>query len=166
MGTFLKKIKDTIHNRKTYRAGLLQAKVYRVLKGYSQEKLMAGYGLSTIDWALLGLLYDNPTGLRPSVMADALGVEPPFVTVLVTRLSTLGLIDVKTRKDDSRVKIFYLNEKGNKLVPEVEKYVRAQMSVLIKGINKRDLMAYSSVLEQIVENSKGLKFKKFTGFKD
>ncbi|MBC7766423.1 MarR family transcriptional regulator [Arenimonas sp.] len=166
MGTFLKKIKDTIHNRKTYRAGLLQAKVYRILKGYSQDRLISEYGLSTIDWALLGLLNDNPVGLRPSVIADALGVEPPFITVLITRLMTLGLIDVRTKKDDGRVKIFFLNAEGSKLVPEVEKYLRSQMSFLIKGINPRDLMAYSSVLEQIVENSKELKFKKFTGFRD
>ncbi|MBC7982180.1 MarR family transcriptional regulator [Candidatus Parcubacteria bacterium] len=166
MGTILKKIKDTIQNRKSYRAGLLQARVYRVLKGYSQDKLMSGYGLSTIDWALLGLLHDNVNGLRPSVLAEALGVEPPFVTVLVSKLKKLGLIDVKTRKDDSRVKIFFLNEKGNKLVPEVEKYLREEMKVLVHGINPKDLMTYLSVLEQIVENSKGLKFKKFTGFRD
>ena len=166
MGTFLKKIKDTIHNRKTYRAGLLQAKVYRVLKGYSQDKLMSGYGLSTIDWALLGLLYDNTDGLRPSVLAEALGVEPPFVTVLVSKLTKLGLIDVKTRKDDSRVKIFFLNKKGNSTVEEVEKYLREEMKVLVKGIDAGDLIAYLSVLEKIVENSNGLKFKKFTGFKD
>ena len=64
------------------------------------------------------------------------------------------------------MKIFFLNETGNTLVPEVEKYLRAEMNVLVKGINSKDLIAYLSVLEQIVNNSKGLKFKKFTGFKD
>ena len=166
MNTLFKKIKDTIHNRKTYRAGLLQAKVYRVLKGFSQDRLMKSYGLSTIDWALLGLLYDKMDGMKPSAIATDLGVEPPFVTVIIAKLTKIGFIDVRTQKGDSRVKIFYLNEKGQKLVPEVEKYLRDEMSVLIKGIDHRDLIVYSSVLESIVENSKGLNFKKFTGFKD
>lgn len=159
MSTFLKKIKDTIHNRKTYRAGLLQAKVYRILKGYSQDRLISRYLLSTADWALLGLLYDNTYGMRPSMIAEELGVEPSFVTVLVSRLIKMRLIEMKNEKGDSRVKIFFLNQKGQELVLEVEKYLRVEMGVLIKGISHIDLMTYLSVLEQIVENSKGLKFK-------
>jgi len=166
MVNLFKKIQNTVKNRKTYRAGLLQAKVYRVFKGYTQEKLMSSYNLSTIDWALLGLLEDNENGMRPSVLAEELGVEAPFVTVLVARLKELGIVDVKSDTSDNRVKIFYLTAKGKKMVPQIEAYLRGEMKTLIKGISYDELITYLSVLEKISENAKDMKIKKFAGFKE
>ncbi len=165
MVKILKKIQSTLKNRKTYKAGLLQAKVYRVLKGFTLDKL-AAYNLSTVDWALLGLLHDSGEGMRPGVLAEELGVEPPFVTVIIAKLTKMELINVKMDKKDNRVKIFFLSLKGERMIPEIEVHLRKEMGVLVKGIEYGDLMSYLSVLEQIVGNSKGLKFKKFTGFKD
>ncbi len=165
MPKFFKKIQDTIKNRKTYRAGILQAKAYRIFKGYTQQKLNA-YKLSTIDWALLGLLCDSEDGVRPSVLAEELGVEPPFVTVVVGKLTKMNLVSVKNLEGDNRVKIFFLTEKGKKMVNEIEIYLRNEMKVLIKAIPYEDLLSYMSVLEQVAENAKGIKIKKFPGFKD
>ncbi len=160
-----KKIQNVVKNRKTYRAGLLQARVYRAFKGYTQDKLST-YNISTIEWALLGLLADNQDGMRHGVLAEALGVESPFITVLVARLKKLKLIDVKADEKDSRAKIFYLTSKGADFVPKVETFLRDEMRPLVTGIPKEDLVTYLSVLEKINENSKTITFNKFKGFKD
>ena len=133
MVKILKKIQSTLKSNKTYKAGLLQAKVYRVLKGYSQDKLMQGYGLSTVDWALLGLLHDSGEGMRPGVLAEELGVEPPFVTVIIAKLTKMELINMKMDKKDNRVKIFFLSLKGERMIPEIEMHLRKEMG----GFGKR-----------------------------
>lgn len=161
----LKKIQNVVKNRKTYRAGLLQAKVYRVFKSYTQEKLGA-YDISTIDWALIGLLYDSPQGMRPTMIAEELGVEAPFATVLLANLKKKNIVAVEKDKKDTRVKIFYLTEKGQGLVPVVDQYLRNEMKVFAKDIRRDDLITYLSVLEQMLDNSKGIKIKKMRGIQE
>lgn len=152
------KIKNAIRNRTTYRAGLLQARVYRALKTYTGEKL-AFFNITTMDWALLGLLHDNRDGLRSSELADELGVEAPFITVLFAKLQKMDLIDSKLDPKDSRAKNIFLTTKGKQFMPKVEKVVYEEMKVFIEGIPKGDMLTYVTVLEQMNENSKKITIK-------
>ncbi len=153
-----KKIQNAIQHNKTYTAGLLQARVYRLFKSYTQEKLKK-YHISTIDWALLGLLYEIPDGIRPSVLAEQLGVESPFVTVIIRKLRKLELVENITDKKDSRVKIMHLTEKGRDVIPKIEEYLKQETRKLVKDISRADLMTYLSVLEHINRNGKNIKIK-------
>ena len=159
------KINIAIKNRKTYTAGLLQAKVYRIVKIFTNEKL-SSYNLTTIEWALMGLLNDNSKGLRPSVLAEMLGVESPFVTLLIRRLHKLELVDIKKDTQDNRVKMVCLTKKGINLVPRIESFIKDEAVKIIKGISHKDMITYLSVLEKIVSNAKNLKIKKMTSLKD
>lgn len=154
----LKKIQHAVNNRTTYKAGLLQAKVYRALKTYTGEKI-AKHDISTIDWALLGLLFDNVEGMRAKALADELGVEAPFVTVLISKLQKKNLVATKPDLKDSRAKNIHLTAKGKQFVPKVEAGLYQEMKVFIEGIPKSDMLSYISVLEQINENSKKVTIK-------
>ncbi len=149
----LKKLQSASKNSTTYRVGLLQAKVYRILKNKTGEAL-SDYGISTIEWALLGLLFDCKAGLRASKLAEELGVEAPFITVLFAKLKKMGLVDHASDPKDSRVKIMHLTTKGTDFVPGVEKHVRAQMRPLVSGSAISDVLSYVTVLETIIENGK------------
>lgn len=154
----LKKIQHAVRNRTTYRAGLLQAKVYRALKTYTGEKI-AKHDISTIDWALLGLLYDNQDGMRAKSLADELGVEAPFITVLIAKLQKKNLVGTKPDLKDSRAKNIFLTTKGKQFVPKVEAELFQDMKIFIEGIPKSEMLSYISVLEQINENSKKVTIK-------
>lgn len=153
MSGIFKKIQSATHNRTTYRVGLLQAKAYRILKNHT-DKGLEPYGLSTVEWALLGLLHDNLTGMKPSVLALELGVEAPFVTSLVTPLIKKGLVDSRRDEKDTRSKSIYLTAKGVTKVESIEKELRSFMKPLLGGSNIGDLLSYVTVLETIIENSK------------
>lgn len=154
----IKKIQNAVKNRTTYRAGLLQAKVYRALKCYTGEKL-APYGITTMDWAFLGLLQDNVEGMRLSALAEELGVEAPFVTVLFAKMRKMDLIDSKQDLKDSRAKNIFLTTKGKQFIPKIESIVYEEMKIFIEGISKSDLLTYITVLEQMKENSKKVTVK-------
>lgn len=154
----IKKIQNAVKNRTTYRAGLLQAKVYRALKVYTGENL-APYGITTMDWALLGLLHDNANGLRSSELADELGVEAPFITVLFGKLQKMNLIDSKPDTRDSRAKNIFLTSKGKQFIPKIENILYQEMKIFIEGIPKTDMLTYVTVLEQMNENSKKITIK-------
>jgi DNA-binding MarR family transcriptional regulator len=146
------KLQAMIRNRKTYQIGLLQAKAYRILKHHTTEAL-APLNISTTEWAFLGLLYDAETSIRASTAAEELGVEAPFITVLIKKLTHQGLVTTKTDKDDSRVKLLSLTPKGRTFVVDTEVYVRNKVRPLGKGAGISDIAGYVAVLESIIQNS-------------
>ncbi|MBY0328522.1 MarR family transcriptional regulator, partial [Patescibacteria group bacterium] len=118
------RIQKTKRKLATYHVGLLQTKAYRVLNSRATESLKP-FGISSIEWAFLGALYEysfeSHIGMRATVLAKVLGVEAPFVTELSLKLEAKQLIVVLQDEDDKRVRRISLNEKGKKFVPEVEK---------------------------------------------
>lgn len=146
----LTKIKSAAHNRTSYRVGLLQAKAYRVLKQKTMV-VLTPLGISTIEWALLGLLADRKS-LRMSHVAQELGVEAPFITAMVLQLKKKNFIVLTKDINDSRVKSMSLTTEGNTFVTETEPIVRGAMRPIISGVSITDLLGYLSVLEQIVHN--------------
>lgn len=154
----IKKIQHAVKNRTTYRAGLLQAKVYRALKTYTGE-LLAPHGITTMDWAFLGLLHDNIDGMRSSALADELGVEAPFITVLFGKLQKMNLIDSRPDLKDSRAKNIFLTAKGKQFIPKIESTLYQEMKIFMEDIPKRDILTYISVLEQMNQNSKKITIK-------
>lgn len=137
---------------KTYRAGLLQAKVYRILKDET-AKILKPAKISTLEWALLGALSDYRQGLQLKVLADKLGVEPAFVTVMVQALKKRGLVTRISHEHDKRSKVASLTEAGVVFIQRTEKMLRGDIRPLFTGINARDLLAYLRVLSAIEKNA-------------
>ncbi len=150
MGIF-QKIQSIAKNRTTYRVGLLQAKAYRILK-QSTAELLKPHGLSTFEWAFVGLLADNDS-MRPKDAAYELGVEAPFVTQMVAGLKKKGLVQEARDKEDTRAKAISLTARGHDVVSKLEPIVRAGIRPLLGSISARDLLGYLTVLETIATNA-------------
>ncbi len=135
----------------TYSVGLLQAKAYRILK-QNTSLLLKPYELSTIDWALLGVLYEQENGVGPSEMAQILGVEAPFVTAMAESLEKKGFITRIQSSTDKRAKLVVLTKAGKNLVPKLESHLRKKSKHLIRGVSISELLAYRRVLKAIIEN--------------
>lgn len=135
----------------TYGVGLLQAKVYRILKSFT-AKVLKKYRISTIEWAMLGLLYENSAGMRYVAIAKEIGVEAPFVSHLVDTLTKKDLIEIQADELDKRAKKVLLNAKGNELVGEVEKVLRQEIKKLLKGASPQGVIGYLKTMEKIVQN--------------
>ncbi len=136
----------------TYNIGLLQSKAYRILKFYTAD-ILSQYGLTSIEWALLGQLLDNNEGLKFVEVAGVLGVEAPFVTVLVDGLEKKGLVLRQNDTKDRRAKRITLTALGESKVPEVELVLRKDMKKLLSDISRTDILCYLKVLDSIVQNS-------------
>lgn len=155
----LKYLASIIKNPKlltTYHTGLVQAHAFRILKKRTND-LLTPYDLSTVEWALLGMLYEQKAGIRSKEAAELLSVDQPFVTVLLSHLKKLGLVEVNIDTQDARVKIVSLTPAGKTLVPKLEKILREGMRPLLKNLSIKELITYFKVLNFIVENEKALR---------
>lgn len=151
MMAFISSIKALAKHRTTYRAGLLQAKAYRILKRRTAA-LLEPEDLNTIEWALLGLLLESPSTSSGELAAQLL-VEQPFVTVMTTKLVKRGLIAATKNPNDARSKLYSLTNKGAGLVHKTEEKLRTGMRTLLEGAGPRDIAGYLIVLEAIVRNA-------------
>src|SRR3712207_1641999 len=106
----------------TYEAGLLQAKAYRAFRTHLSRKL-APRGLTTPEWALLGQLYDRGS-MRLSDISEMLRVESPLATNLVNGLAHKRLVERHRDKEDGRARQVKLTQKGQQLVPRLERELR------------------------------------------
>jgi DNA-binding MarR family transcriptional regulator len=135
----------------TYKIGLLQTKAYRILN-QETARILKPYHITPIDWALLGLLYENPDGLRLSHIAEELGVEAPFITEQSQDLIKLKLITIEPTLEDKRVKMMRLTDQANQQIPEIEKALIRAMLPILEGSTITDLKAYKKTLSNIVKN--------------
>ncbi|MDQ3075695.1 MAG: MarR family transcriptional regulator [bacterium] len=159
----IKKIKDARSQNTTYRVGLLQAKAFRILKQNTSSALSDLTGelkISTVEWALLGLLKDSKDGIRVSDLATNLGVEMPFITEMAPKLIKAGLISQTQSSKDKRVKIALLTPKGEAFVDKTEVHLRAKMKPLLEGASINEILGYLTVLQRIVKNSEESKLNK------
>ncbi len=151
MPRILKKLKTVAREHTSHGVGLMQSKAYRVLKRHTNAALQK-YNLSSVQWAMLGLLSKNPDGMRLKSAAAELGVEAPFLTVLSDELSKEGYTKTVTDSTDSRAKVLLITVTGRNFVRETEPHIRSAMRPLLRDVGFTDLLAYLHVLEKIVEN--------------
>lgn len=139
----------------SYTFGLLQTNAYKGLKGHTAS-LLAQYKINTYQWALIGLLYDTGDGLSSTALAKELRVSKPFITKNTQTLMDAGWLEVLERpQPDMRVVIFTLTPQARKQVPEIEAYLKKEMSGILSGISKLQLLAYVTVLKHLAKKLDG-----------
>lgn len=141
---------EILQSLKTYNAGLVQGKAYRILSAHLTKALLA-YGVSIPEWKLLGQLADHGN-LKLATLAELLSVEAPLVTALVDKLEKKAFVERANDPQDRRAKVISITPAGKQLVKQAESAVRASMKNLLKGVSLGELKTYMKVLSTIVKN--------------
>ena len=152
MSELFNKARTLLRNRTTYQVGLLQARVYRVLK-QKTNGILAPFGISSLHFAMLGLLKEKKEGLMLQDIAQALGVEPPFVSELLRTLTKCGWVVTVANPKDKRAKVAELTPDGLAFLVSTERHTREHIRPLLTGISSGDIATYLSVLEKISKNA-------------
>lgn len=109
------------------------------------------YELSTVDWVLLGTLYDTKSNLNSTEIALMLDVEPPFITEVSRKLIKKDLMEFVKDERDGRVKYLHLSEKGKKLVEEIEPLLQKESKQWFKGAGINEILNYIEVLRKTAD---------------
>lgn len=133
----------------TYVLLRLQAKTYRLVKNYVAP-ILEQHHLSTLDWSLLGLLKEYPEGCRFIAISQQMGVEPPFITELVTAIKKQGVITIKEDPQDRRAKILLLTTKGEDLVRGLEEEMQKKLEGLFDDVSVSEFQTYLHFMEKMI----------------
>lgn len=124
-----------IHSARTYKA--------------AADRMASDFDLSHASaWPVLmiGRLGD---GVRPGVVADALGVEPPSLVRIIDQLVAAGLVLREDCPTDRRAKTLHLTPQGRECAARIEKALVPFRRELFKGMLKEDIEACVRVLTRL-----------------
>jgi MarR family transcriptional regulator for hemolysin len=110
------------------------------------DKVAADYGLSQATGLPVLLIGRLGGGVRPGVLADAIGVEASSVVRLVDQLIESGLLERREDPQDRRAKILELTAEGKKTANLMEQALVPFRRELFSGFERADVEACLRVL--------------------
>ena len=133
-----KQIIMTTNDRSLMELMITMTQVSRSYKA-ACDKVAAQYGLTqAIAWPIVAISRMGE-GVRPGVIADAVGIEPSSVVRLIDTLAASGLIERRDDANDRRAKLIFLTPEGRKKVREIESALVPLRRELLQGLTEKEL---------------------------
>ena len=130
--------------------GYLLARVCKAHRG-SVGDALAEVGLHVGQEMVLLHLWQRD-GLTPSELAEALGVEPPTVTNMLSRMERAGLLKRCRDPEDARCTRVYLTEQGRELREPVERCWEAVEEHALSGVTAEEEALLRDLLVRLHDN--------------
>ena len=135
------------HSKSTTHSLAQAAKAQRARSGVHLSSL----GLHPGQELVLKALADSD-GLTMSEIAAALGVQPPTVTKMVTRLAAYGFVVRQTSPTDGRLARVFLTEPGRAIIADVDKKLKRLEKEALAGLDDKERKRLRKYLRKIEKN--------------
>jgi DNA-binding MarR family transcriptional regulator len=109
------------------------------------------HGLYAGQDNLLTSLAEND-GQHLSSLAVRLGVRPPTITKMVTRMEAQGLLRREASSIDNRVSHVFLTEPGRKLLAGIGEARIGVEEKALEGLKEKDFRKLAKILDRIMVN--------------
>ena len=115
---------------------------YRLAQAAHAYRVRAGSRLARIELhsgqeSLLKALGDND-GQSMSDLAATLGVQPPTVTKMISRLAAQDYVERRASKGDGRQAMVFLTERGKRTIEGIDKVWKRIEKDAVSGIDDKD----------------------------
>ncbi len=129
---------------------------YRLAQAAKAQRARSGAHLSRIGLhpgqeAVLKILSETD-GKTMSQLALALGVQPPTVTKMVTRLTAQGLVFRRISETDGRLARVFLSEEGRDRIFLVDRAWKRLEKEALAGMDDKDRKKLRRLLRQVEKN--------------
>jgi len=140
---------DKLSQLKTYHVGIVESAAHRALRKH-KDSLLKEYGLSGIEWYIIGAVYDSgDKGARITDLAKLLGTTMGFLTKTVNLLEAKDIFQRKANPNDARSSFVFIKKSYEPKVNEIEQVLRQKLRNSIYGmISRDDLETYIRVISK------------------
>jgi DNA-binding MarR family transcriptional regulator len=132
--------------------GMAHVSVNRNLNEFYQVVLRR-YGLTTIEWLILGAVADasvDGTGIRVTDLANVFSVKSTYMTTTLNALRERDFIETRFDATDARVRLAHITAKGTKQVSSIEHHMQKEISHLLGGAMSGDeFEKYATVIKKL-----------------
>lgn len=141
----------TFSYRKTITYRLAQAaKAHRARSGAHLSRIGLHPGQETVLKSLAEL-----DGQTMSQLAQALSVQPPTVTKMITRLAAQGLVRRVASEQDGRLARVQLTDEGRSRIEDVDRAWKRLEKEALVGFDEKDRKRIRKLLREIERNLTG-----------
>jgi DNA-binding MarR family transcriptional regulator len=118
--------------------------------------LVKSLGITLGEFDVLATLRRNGKRgvLTPKELARVAMISPSGLTNRLTRLENMGHIERQMDPADRRSSLVRLTSKGAKTADVAIERLSGEMNAVFHGLNKRDLEAFTRVIEALLGNAK------------
>jgi DNA-binding MarR family transcriptional regulator len=135
-------------HRRTVTHRLSQAAhAYRVRSGGQ----LARIGLHSGQESLLKSL-STDDGMSMSDLAASLGVQPPTITKMISRLAAQDYVERRTSSGDARQAEVFLTERGKRAITTIDKVWKRIEKTALADIDDKDRKRLRKLLRQVERN--------------
>jgi DNA-binding MarR family transcriptional regulator len=135
-------------HRRTVTHRLAQAAhAYRVRAGSQLSRINLHSGQEALLKAL-----SAADGMSMSDLAAALGVQPPTVTKMISRLAAQDYVERRAAPGDGRQAQVFLTERGRDTIGQIDKLWKRIEKTALGGIDDRDRKRLRKLLRQVERN--------------
>ncbi len=135
-------------HRKTVTYRLAQAAhAYRVRAGSQLSRINLHSGQETLLKALAG-----SDGMSMSDLAASLGVQPPTVTKMISRLAAQDYVERRASAGDGRQAQVFLTERGQHAIAMIDKLWKRIEKTALGEIDEKDRKRLRKLLRQVERN--------------
>ncbi len=129
---------------------------FRLAQAAKAQRARSGAHLSRIGLhpgqeAVLKVLNETD-GKTMSQLALALGVQPPTVTKMVTRLTAQGLVFRRISETDGRLARVFLSQDGRERIMQVDRAWKRLEKEALAGMEDKDRKKLRRLLRQVEKN--------------
>ncbi|CAN5119872.1 MarR family winged helix-turn-helix transcriptional regulator [soil metagenome] len=129
---------------------------HRLAQAAHAYRVRAGGQLSRINLhsgqeSLLKALADSD-GLSMSDLAAALGVQPPTITKMISRLAAQDYVERRVSTGDGRQAQVFLTERGKHAIAMIDKVWKRIEKTAVTDIDEKDRKRLRKLLRQIERN--------------
>jgi len=129
---------------------------HRLAQAAHAYRVRAGSRLARIDLhsgqeSLLKAL-DESDGQTMGDLAQTLGVQPPTVTKMISRLAAQDYVERRSSNGDGRQSLVYLTERGRHAIAMIDKMWKRVEKDALAGIDDKDKKRMRRLLRQIERN--------------
>lgn len=117
----------------------------------ASEEALAKAGLHAGQANVLFCLWESD-GLSQAEITRALGVAPPTVNVLVSKLEEHGFVEARQCPNDGRLRRIHLTDKGRSKREDAERIVSELDSSILSGLTAIERNTAVLILDRIARN--------------
>jgi MarR family transcriptional regulator, organic hydroperoxide resistance regulator len=138
-------------HRRTVTHRLSQAAhAYRVRAGGQLSRIGLHSGQESLLKALAG-----DDGMSMSDLAATLGVQPPTITKMISRLAAQDYVERRASSGDGRQAEVFLTERGKRTIATIDKVWKRMEKTALADIEDKDRKRLRKLLRQVERNLGG-----------
>ena len=127
----------------------------KVLKDIKKKEMayMSEYGLRAVHMRCLMRIKKSDKGMTITQLAKATGTDKALISRVIKELTLDGFVTTKTAGEDkSYRKKYYLTEKSENIVSDIDEDIGRYMARARAGIPNEDMQKFYEVLSMLTRN--------------